>query len=58
MNPLNLMVQVLDKFELLVSDLVLLLQLIILVLESANGDLQQLVLSFALHRTVLVELVL
>ena len=52
------MVQVLDKFELLVSDLVLLLQLIILVLESANGDLQQLVLSFALHRTVLVELVL
>ena len=55
---LNLIVKLSDELQLIFTDLVLLLQLIILKLESANGDLEQLVLAFAIHSTVLVKLVL
>ena len=47
-----------DELQLIFGDLVLLLQLIILKLESADGDLEQLVLAFAVHSAVLVKLVL
>ena len=55
---LNLIVKLSDELQLIFTDLVLLLQLIILKLESADGDLEQLVLAFAVHSAVLVKLVL
>ena len=50
--------KIFDELELVIGNLVLLLQLVILVLQAPDSDLEQLVLPFALHRTVLVELVL
>lgn len=58
LNPVDLTVQLLDELELLVRHLVLLLDLVVLELEAANGNLQQLILTLAVHCTVLVELVL
>ena len=55
---LNLIVKLSDELQLIFVDLVLLLQLVILKLESADGDLEQLVLAFTVHGTILVKLVL
>ena len=50
--------QLLNEGELIICDLVLLLEPIIFKLESANGDLEQLVLALTLHGILLVKLVL
>lgn len=50
--------KIFDELKLVVGDLVLVLQLVILVLQTTHSDFEQLVLSFAFHCAVLVELVL
>ena len=58
LDSLNLIMQLLNEGELIICDLVLLLEPIIFKLESANGDLEQLVLALTLHGILLVKLVL
>ena len=57
-DPLDLIVQLLDKFELVIGYLVLLLQLVVFKLEAADGHFEQLVLPLRLHGARLIELVL
>ena len=58
LDSLNLVVQLFDKLQLVVGDLVLIFQLVVLKLKPAYSDFEQFVLAFGLHGTVLVEFVL
>ena len=54
----NLSLQILDKGKLLISDLMLLDELVILVLQTPYSHLQKLILTLCLHSAVLIEFVL
>ena len=55
---LNLVVQIFDEFELFIGNLIFLRKLIILELQSANGNLEQFILAFSFHRIFLKVFVL